>query len=249
MKINYDTLLTLDERSLENGLFAIYKNAKELNISAEILAKEEKYAMATALKLLSIEELIKAQSVFLFIIGVRNKEFIDVGFKKLKVHKNVHQTRLKIAEIFNSIKGILDAESIEKKILDIQVANPEKYELIDGETIESFIDRITASMPSVSELLQTELNLIEEQLEEIVNRDDNFLSQAQAIKEKCIYVDIDGTNWISPAEISNQIYLEASSNTDKVFSGITAVIERLMTDSEIKKKTTLHTLKNIFKNL
>lgn len=249
MQINYDTLLTLDEKTLEQGLFAIYKNAKELNISADILAKEEKYAMATALKLLSVEELIKAQSVFMFIIGVKNKDFIDLGFKKIKDHKTVHQTRLMVAALFNGLKGAINIQGIEEKYTSIIAANPEKFELVKGESAEDFIKRVVASVPSINEILIADGILTDGRLDKVIEKNDDWLASAQTIKEKCMYVDIEGGKWTSPIEIKINEYLEADKNAKEVFTGMTSVIEELMTNTEKGRRITFLSLKTIIKQM
>jgi AbiV family abortive infection protein len=249
MQINYDILSTLNEKSLEQGLFAIYNNALELNISADILAKEEKYAMATALKLLSVEELIKAQFVFLFIIGVTSKDFIDLGFKKIKDHKTVHQTRLVVAAIFNGINNIINKVNIEEKFTSIIDANPEKFELLKEERPEDFIKRVVASVPSVNEILNDEGILTDGRLDKVIEKKDDWLASAQTIKEKCMYVDIEGGRWTSPIDIKINEYLEADKNAKEVFTVMAPIIEDLMTNTKEGRRLTFLSLKTIMKQI
>jgi AbiV family abortive infection protein len=245
MQINYDILSNLDEKTLEKGLFAVYRNAKELDTSSVILAKEEKFAIATALKLLSVEELVKAQSILMFIIGVRNKDIIDLGFKKNKNHKTVHQTRLTVAAIFNELHAALNTQGLEAKLTSMLGDTPERFERIEGEGPEEFIKRVVASAPSINELLNSDGILTDGRLDKVLEKNDDWLCSAQSIKEKCMYVDIEGEKWTSPFDIKISDYLEADKRAKEVFSGITSVVNDLLTKTEEGRRLAFLSLRTI----
>ncbi|HKK62190.1 MAG TPA: AbiV family abortive infection protein, partial [Bacteroidales bacterium] len=91
--MNYELLSDLDDYQILEGMTAYFDNAKDLFETGENLAIQQKYGIATALTIFSIEELIKSYATFLFYTGVKDEEIIDLTFKG----GNIHKKRLKIA--------------------------------------------------------------------------------------------------------------------------------------------------------
>ncbi len=244
VKLSYEILLRLDEETIEDGLEVIYTNARDLSNAADILATKKKYPLATALKLLTIEELIKAQSLFFFLIGVRDKEFIDYGFKKVKGYKNIHETRLHIASAFNHIHRNLKKIDFDGKINSFILTEKDNLQIREGESIENYIKRIGQTMANATQTAEIQSKLGPKTPSKTIIEKKDWLSNAQQIKEHCFYVDIDGTNWSYPREIKRKEYLNAKKHTEESFLGVTRVISKYLKEGKVKRPYMLLTLKS-----
>jgi AbiV family abortive infection protein len=226
--MDYNTLEKLDQGEIREGLKTYFNTAKDLLESGEILAEKGKYGPASAMTVLSLEELIKGFATLLFFLGDRSKENIESAFKGTMDTKSIHQARLKYASGLNFILSKVNVEAIIEKLGDrLQEVdlNP-KGEILTREGRIQYYEDISGKIaplisPAEIGLTDENLNAIEDNLQD----SSNWFLHAKTLKEKGLYGDFINSSWHSPSDITKEKYEEANKYARQMFEMVGTMLE------------------------
>jgi len=233
--MNYDLLSKLDEQQQYTGIKAYYLNSLELKNIGISLAQQKKFGLATSVVILSIEELIKAFSVFLVYVGETNPNIINPTFNA----KNVHQSRLKLASAYNFAFGFIDQSRLKKTLNQKKKAlsNVEAPSFKNTKELMNWVEiQLDILVNSVN---QNELGmpLISEiELNNKFKGYTDWYSKAQKIKEKGFYTDYINNKWHIPQNMTKKDYDEALKYSKITFETIGKPIKKIIETDELRRK-------------
>jgi AbiV family abortive infection protein len=144
--MDYRLLSKLDDHKLLEGMKTYYQNAEDLLETGRDLANQDKYGLATALTVLSIEELIKAYATFQVYIGETNPENINPAFSKVG---DIHKTRLKLAYVLNHIFDLINLNMPNELIIqEVESLNGNRVNGVENteeilQWIDNLVDKIS----------------------------------------------------------------------------------------------------------
>lgn len=217
MKINYQTLKTFSAEKLTEGFHIFLANAERLSQLGDSLALSKDYGVATVLKILSIEEAVKANSIFFVWLGVEKEDLINSAFKgDPKAQEGVHQRRLNLAAFNNKIHNLVLPE-LQEKIEQHLKGKMEHVEANLQTDFNRFLNEVVNDLPIKHSLidipkLEIELGLFHEQKA-------STLFSAQAIKEDCLYAGLNNNHeWIDPLKTKMETFVNAKEESDDYLS-------------------------------
>ena len=180
--MNYETLSKFDDKKIFEGMETYYQNAQDLLNTGCDLAEKAKFGLATALTVLSIEELIKSYATFQVYIGDTNPDNINPAFNKAD---NIHKTRLKLASVYNLVFNLFNQdmfkETMAQKLESMDNHGEQKFqtkeELIEwvDEMIDTIHPEVTAEAMDVPDNFEDDIN-------KKINDHSNWYSHAQKTK-------------------------------------------------------------------
>lgn len=198
--MKFDIIKNLPNSELVKGIDYCYSNSNELFESALKLMNEEKFGIAISCIILSIEELIKAYTLFMLMV-MENEE--KEGCRDIFESNDLHKSRNKFALFYNEIFKLIDREEIEK--LEIDSSRDDDYlaEYIKKEKI-------------------LEKSLVNTEKEKQTSK--NWFSHAHQKKNDGLYVDYN-KKWLTPKRISKRDCEKAFKEIDFVQKFICETLE------------------------
>lgn len=237
--MNYEILSDLDDYQVLEGMTAYFDNAKDLFETGENLAIQQKYGIATALTIISIEELIKSHSTFLVYTGVKDEDIVDLTFKG----GNIHKKRLKIAfansalmDLFNEV----NLENILNKVIKIKHIDTDRDIKNFDQLMEWIEDFVSIIGPDIVDELSQKHESVEAKLENQLNDHSNWFLHAQKIKEKGIYVDFISSKWSTPQKLNKEVFEKAQSHANEIFVKVGNPIKRVIDSGERERRVLRH---------
>jgi AbiV family abortive infection protein len=175
--MKFDKIKILSNSELIKGIDYCYSNSNELLESALILKKEGKFGTSISCVILSIEELIKAYTLFMImILEDGEKEACRDIFES----NDLHKSRNKLALFYNEIFKLINREEIEN------------LEITSNRNDNFLADYIQKEQILEKSLLNTEK---ENQTSK------NWFSHAHQKKNEGLYVDYN-KKWLFPKRLT-----------------------------------------------
>ncbi|TAL69308.1 MAG: AbiV family abortive infection protein [Bacteroidetes bacterium] len=147
MKINFNSMKNLSNKEILIGVRYGLNNFLDLYNSAFILKENKKFGIANSLLILSIEELIKAITLFAMLIAKPEdrkwfKDFFEYNNNSDEDNRSLHKKRHEIAKY---LKLILSQNNLKKlEGLNTNPTTSEIYKIMDKEIDTDQIEKITS---------------------------------------------------------------------------------------------------------
>ncbi|MEQ8241787.1 AbiV family abortive infection protein [Fulvivirga sp.] len=244
--MKYEELSNLNQNQLIEGIEKLYKNAINLHEISMNLSNQKQFGLGIALSVLSIEELIKSYSLFLYIVGVVDKELFDAAFNT----KNLHKSRLKTAHHLNTSHELIDKyktiETIGKaaQTIDFDFGNMSPLEILKMDWIGDFMDKFDQSEEIKAELKKINEEIVPEA--ESINKlaeHTSWFVHAQKSKEKGLYCDLTNNSWESPSDSRVEEFEIAKYHSDSLFKSIGKPIDTLISSPDYLREIFLNITK------
>lgn len=242
--MDYKTLSIFDDQKLLEGMQTYYQNAQDLLDTGRDLVDQDKYGLATALTVLSIEELIKAYATFQVYIGETNPNNINPAFEA----KNLHKTRLKLASCYNYIfdhinQGVIK-DVITGRLESLGSYGKDEFDNTDilMKYVDDLIEKINLSV--ITETIEIPDNF-EVEIKETMNDHSNWYSHAQKVKEKGLYADYIDNKWHLPQNMTKEDYEKAYTCAIKTFDKIGNPIKQMIEGDDLKREIIRRIIKKI----
>lgn len=200
MKLKFNTVKKLTDTQLIEGIRYSLQNSNELYNSALILKDSNIFGTSISLLVLSIEESIKALSLFYILISKGDDEKEE--FRKLFDTKDLHKSRHDFALIFNEF---------------LKLFKP--FELVNDndEQIDVFMSRLICKIDEGKEVLYERIS------NEDNNKSGNWLLQANTDKNKGLYVGFDN-KWLLPNKLTEQDFIKVYNESQFIRSHVSIIL-------------------------
>ncbi len=204
----------------KDGYDLTVENAQRLRGISVKAAETKDFGIACSLNILAAEESLKA---FFLIIQHYHPNGRINNFEKIFHSHSVKHTELEqIVEFSDSVHNKhKDFLALVKQTLEIVNINDQDYKLRNKEMIES---------------LQDDYEWFNKQAEKKLNFDEilPWLKDANAQKNRGLYVDKRKDSWLSPKDISEDKFNQEKKYTDAIFNYITGVEELFLREAKAK---------------
>jgi len=205
MKTKFDDIKNLSDKKLIEGIRLCFENSDNLFKSALVLRRNKRYSVGTSILILSLEELVKASTLFNILLSddAEKETFRDI-FESNDLHKSRHRFALFMNEYLKTINL--------KKLMktDIQFDNPQ----------------------DLSTFLQTKINFnkISENIDKEKKNLNNWFSHANARKNNGLYVAYNN-KWHTPNRINQKEFEKSLKETKKIRADLGIGIKTLLSVS------------------
>ena len=233
-KMKYERTFELSQSELLDGVRALFQNAQNHFNNSKTAGDSAQYGLGVALAVLSIEELIKANALFLVLLDACGEDLFKAAFDS----KNLHRTRLKVAEGLSISHGLIDKHGIIKSIeeaaktLDFDFSKLTPLEILKMDWMPAFMQKFHES-PEMKAQIDKLVQKVVPEVEAKISQQTSWFFNAQSKKEKGMYGDLINGEWHSPSNVSKDDFIEANSNSSFLFANIGKPIETLVSASPL----------------
>lgn len=207
MKIKLDNVAQLGFKQIIKGIAHCYDNSNSLFKSALILKRNKKFAPGSSLLILSIEELIKALSLFYSLILDEDINE-DTLLKELFDSRDLHGTRLEFALYISNFLKSLNIKQIRKA----KIENPEDL--------------------SNAILLNMDISILNKAVIKDRRLLNNWFKQANQRKNMGFYVSLNSKQWITPEKIDEKEFQLALEETKMIRKMLMLLFDNFLKEDE-----------------
>ncbi len=202
MKTKFDDIKKLPDKKLIEGIRLCYENSDNLFKSALALRRNRKYSVATSILILSLEELVKASTLFNILLS---DDEVKETFRDIFESNDLHKSRHGFALFMNEYLKTLNLKKLIKA--DIQFDTPQ----------------------DLSTFLQSKVNFdkIFKNVDKEKKTLNNWFSHANDRKNNGLYVAYNN-KWFTPNRINQKEFEKALKETKKIRSDLGIVIKTLL---------------------
>lgn len=218
----FDKIKELPDEILVDGIKHCMDNSKELFSSALILKRNKKIGIAHSLLILSLEELIKAISIFNILVSGQD---VKETMREIFESKNLHQSKHNFALFFNEYLKMINPKKIIK--VDLDFDNPKEFsknilEKFDWEKLFKNVDIENAKI-------------------------DNWFKEANKKKNIGLYVDFNNS-WCTPKRIEEIDLLNALKETKNIRKKISPFLEQFVMYDEEQIKINIEIIRKMLED-
>jgi AbiV family abortive infection protein len=203
MKTKFESIKTLSNKSLIDGIRHCFDNSNNLFDSAIVLKRNKKFGVATSILILSIEALIKSLSLLNMLVSDNDdKEMVKEIFESKDLHKN----RLEFALFMNVYLQSVNFEKIGQAIESNE--NPEDF-------LSSFFS-------------ETNMTKIFNKVEKEKQTLNNWFSHANENKNLGLYVAFNNNKWYTPDKITSEDFKKSLKETKSIRKKLSFLIAGIL---------------------
>lgn len=232
----YEKLKSLSDEQLIDGIKKCYTNSLSQYNSGKLFGEQEYFGQATALLILSLEELIKAIAIFFVYVELDNKELLPNLVNDVFKSRNIHKYRLGLAFIFNQLYMSKQMSEMFDQI-DAHISKvpnftvPDYYS--DSEKLDIADKIINSILPSIE---LTEVDELSSEINDSIDKYNKWFSGAQEIKLRGLYVDLNENEWQTPQNVGIEDYEDSFKYVTGIQENLRNIIEDVINGDDLRKK-------------